>query len=82
MTIEQMADQARVTVTQHINRSAGQHLRAMRSHTSALDELYSIGCKYSIKDSDMRPLCESVGVAFDDLLNHSIGKPAPVTLAN
>ena len=71
MSIEQMADQARVTVTQHINRSAGQHLRAMRSHTSALDELYSIGCKYAITNADMRPLCESVGVAFDELLNHT-----------
>lgn len=51
-------------------------------YQDALDLLYSVGCQYSIKDADMRRLCDHCGVYWDDLQNHSIGKPAPVTLAN
>jgi hypothetical protein len=78
MTIEQMADEARKTVFQHINRSTGQHLRAMRSAATlkALDEIYNIGCKYAITNADMRPLCEIAGVDFAALMNHQMGTPA------
>ena len=77
MSIEQMCADAQTRITQHINRSTGQHLRAMKSQATlkALDALYDIGCKYAITNADMKPLCESVGIAFDDLMNHYVGKP-------
>jgi hypothetical protein len=51
-------------------------------YQDALDLLYHVGCQYSIKTADVRLLCDHMGVQWDDLKNHSIGKPAPVTLAN
>ena len=47
-----------------------------------LDVLYAIGCQYDVSRADMRRLCDLSGVLFRELMNHSIGKPAPVTLAN
>lgn len=54
----------------------------IQRYQQALDTLYCIGCKYGISNADMRPLCDHMGVAWADLQNHSIGKPAPVTLAH
>ena len=51
-------------------------------YQDALDLLYHVGCQYSVKDVDMRQLCDHIGVYWDDLQKHSIGKPAPVTLAH
>ena len=51
-------------------------------YQQALDLLYYMGCQYSIKDKDMRLLCDHMGVHWDDLQKHSIGKPAPVTPAH
>lgn len=51
-------------------------------YQDALDLLYYLGCQYSVKDKDMRLLCDHCGVYWDDLQKHSIGKPAPVTLAH
>jgi hypothetical protein len=41
------------------------------SYQQALDTLYSLGCKYSITDADMRPLCDQIGVDWEDLQNHN-----------
>ena len=84
MSIEQMCADAQRRITQHINRSTGQHLRAMKSQATlkALDALYDIGCKYAITNADMKPLCEIAGVDFAALMNHQMGTPAPLTLAN
>ena len=51
-------------------------------YQDALDLLYTVGCQYDIHDSHMRLLCDHMGVYWDDLQKHSIGKPAPVTLAH
>ena len=51
-------------------------------YQDALDLLYYMGCQYSIKDKDMRLLCDHMDVHWDDLQNHSIGKSAPVTPAH
>lgn len=45
-------------------------------YQDALDLLYHVGCQYSIKDTDMRRLCDHCGVYWDDLQNHFTGKPA------
>lgn len=78
MSIEQMCTEASKRVEQHINRSTGQHLRAMRSAATlkALDALYDVGCKYAITNADMRHLCEIAGVDFAALMNHQMGTPA------
>lgn len=44
-------------------------------YQDALDLLYYMGCQYSIKDKDMRLLCDHMGVHWDDLQTHK-GKPA------
>jgi len=44
-------------------------------YQQALDLLYYVGCQYSIKDKDMRLLCDHMGVHWDDLQTHK-GKPA------
>jgi hypothetical protein len=99
MTIEQMADEARKTVFQHINRSAGQHSRAMRKPTATLtpSALYAMGMESNTAGDLMHELCKALGTDYppraDDYaeltgiteLQHfieSIGKSAPVTLAN
>lgn len=51
-------------------------------YQDALDLLYYVGCQYSVKDKDMRLLCDHMGVYWEDLQKHYIGKPAPVTLAH
>jgi hypothetical protein len=51
-------------------------------YQQALDLLYHLGCQYGIKDAHMRSLCSHTGVYWEDLQNHSIGTPAPVTLAH
>ena len=45
-------------------------------YQQALDTLYALGCKYNISNADMRPLCDHMGVAYEDLMNHNTGKPA------
>ena len=45
-------------------------------YQQALDTLYSLGCKYSITNADMRPLCDHMGVDWEDLQQHNTGKPA------
>jgi hypothetical protein len=65
MTIEQMADEARKTVFQHINRSAGQHSRAMqnaKAPTSA--DLYAIGMESDTAYRLMPWLCRQAGISF------------------
>ena len=43
---------------------------AAAQHQIEMDFLYSIGCQYSIKDADMKQLCQLANVSFDELLNH------------
>ena len=40
------------------------------AHQIELDELYSIGCQYSIKDRDMMTICRMAGVSWRDLQQH------------
>ena len=40
-------------------------------YQDALDLLYAMGCQYSVKDADMRRLCDHCGVYWDDLLKHN-----------
>ena len=39
-------------------------------YQEALDLLYCLGCEYSIKDADMRSLCDHMGVNWNDLNDH------------
>lgn len=48
----------------------------MQRYQQALDTLYALGCEYGIKDADMRPLCDHMGVSWEDLQNYHTGKPA------
>ena len=51
-------------------------------YQQAIDTLYELGCKYDMTQADMGRLCDLTDVSYRQLMNHSIGKPAPVTLAN
>jgi hypothetical protein len=44
---------------------------AAAQHQIEMDVLYSIGCQYSIKDADMKQLCQLANISFDELQNHS-----------
>lgn len=52
---------------------SGERAASQQRHQEVLDLLYAMGCQYSIKDTDMRLLCDHMGVYWDDLQNHSIG---------
>ena len=41
----------------------------------ALDFLYGLGCAHSIKDADMRKLCELASIDFNELQKYP-GSPA------
>ena len=81
MTTEEMCIEARKVVLQQVNRSAGQHIRAMRNatYTSALDTLYHVGCQYDISNTDMQALCAHMNVNYDDLQNHNTSNSTKAT---
>jgi len=67
MNIEAMCADAQRTVQRHINHSAGQHIRALKSPgpsapTSA--DIYAMCCESDTSDQFARWLCAAAGVAY------------------
>jgi len=66
--IEEMCAAAEKRVAEHANRSAGQHLRAMKAiaapaaPTSA--DIYAMCCESDMSDQYARWLCHAAGVSF------------------
>jgi len=66
MNTEQMCTDARRRVRESVNRSAGQHLRAMRSTATAptTTDIYAMCMESESADQFAMWLCEQAGVAF------------------
>ena len=71
MDIELMCREAQTRVTSQINRSAGQHLRAMKAPaapapmaapTSA--DIYAMACESDVADQYVKWMCAAAGVAY------------------
>ena len=71
MDIELMCREAQTRVTAHVNRSAGQHVRAMKAAaapaplaapTSA--DIYAMACESDTADQYAKWLCTMAGVPF------------------
>ena len=50
--------------------------------TVILDYLYCLGSQYDISETDMRSLCDHMGVYWEDLMNHKTGNSTNSTKAN
>ena len=68
MTIEQMCLEANRTIASHINRSAGQHIRAIKSASAptppTTSEIYAMCCESDTADQFAKWICLAAGVAF------------------
>jgi len=67
MSTEQMCIEARQRVATHINRSAGQHARAMKAPAPAAPtsaEIFCMCMESDMSDQYARWLCHAAGVAF------------------
>jgi hypothetical protein len=81
MNIEQMCADAQSRVAQHVNRSAGQQRRAMKSqqqnesHMSMLELLHCIGCESETGDKHMGLLLALAGISRAELDAHTMPDP-------
>ena len=65
MNIEAAVQAATARVVASINRSAGQHSRAMRSHTAITEaDLYAMGMESDTAYRLMPQLCALAGIAY------------------
>lgn len=67
MNIEKLCAEANSRVAHHINRSAGQHLRALRPSAPdapSSSDIYAMCCESSLADKHVKWLCSAAGVAY------------------
>ena len=70
MNLDQLAAEAMKRISEHINRSAGQHTRAMKAALQAppkaptSSDIYAMCCESETSDQYAKWLCAAAGVAF------------------
>ena len=68
MNIDEMAHSASTRLVQGINRSAGQHLRAIRRPAITSSDLYVIGMESATAQLLMPELCALLGIEYPPTL--------------